>query len=159
MINEHSKLLLEDVAPVLNHLDSSNLSIWDVETILQGILTRWSEAECFVDMLGSTSILQYPMSRSCPVFSFQNYMDIYDPAKGTPSDVFVQLLGKFSIRLPAFRSQLSVVRPNLFYQDMVHGYLSGVVACILFHQKDKYAPIYRYPRGAPLWTDYKDPAR
>ena len=159
MINEHSKLLLEDIAPVLNHLGSSTLNVWDVEAILQGIITRWAESECFVDMLGSTSISQYPMSRSRPLYSFQNYLDIYDPAKGTPSDAFVQLLGMFSIRLPGFRSQLSIIRPNILYQDVVHGYLSGVVVCILFHQKDKSAPIYRYPRGVPLWTDYRDVAR
>ena len=159
MINEHSRILMDDIAPVLAHLETGNPSVWDIETILQGIITRWSEAECFTDMLGSTSIIQYPMTRARPVFSFKNYMDIFDPAKGTPSDAFGHLLGQFSIRLPNFRSQLSIIRPHLIYQDVIHGYLSAVLTCFLFHQKDKNAATYRYPAGAVLWTDYTTPAR
>ena len=157
MINDHSKILLQDVEPLLDILESTGINFESqLQTLLQGIITRWTEAECFVDMLGTTSIVQYPMSRGRPVFSFQNYLDVYDPTKGTVKDSFNKLLSKFSIRLPAFRSQLALLRPNHLYKDVVYGYLAGVATSLLFHQKDMNPQTYRYPLSSPLWTNYDD---
>jgi hypothetical protein len=105
-VKNRATLLMDNIEPLITPLFGQHIQTDEVERVTTGIITKWSEAIIYRDMLTTVTSLKYPTSRARPIFTFRNFIKVYDIKNKKTGRGFNQLLAKFSHRLPKYRQNI-----------------------------------------------------
>jgi hypothetical protein len=150
-VNDRAAILMQNIEPIIQPLFGQNVHTDEVERVTTGIITVWSEAVIFRDMLTTVNSLKYPTSRGRPLFSFRNYQKIYNDETKRPLKALDTLLEKFSKRLPTFRTNIAFLNEA-----------RTAAVCLLFHNTEtnhNLNELYRYGIYSDIFSDYFDDER
>jgi hypothetical protein len=161
-VNNRAAILMQNIEPIITPLFGQNVPTDEVERVTNGIITLWSEATIFRDMLTTVTSLKYPTSRGRPLFSFRNYQKVYNDQTKRPLKALDMLLEKFSMRLPTFRKNISFLNETTTHNNVVMGFLRTAAVCLLFHNTEtnhNLNELYRYGIYSNVFSDYFDDER
>lgn len=142
----------DELKPILANECTSN----DIQNGIAPIITRWSYALSFNQMLPSDPIVQLSKTRPLPDFrSFTTEFDMDRHVIKTDVDI-IQM---FDTRLAAnshIRNQIQVLKKDYVFTDILDAYLCVVVALTTFHRLDPNGVCLRYSKNSPTTIDYTD---
>ena len=143
----------EELKPIL----ANDCTSMDIQTGINPIITKWSFALSFNQMLPSDAVVQ--LSKTRPLPDFKTFTTEYDMDRHIIKTDTLDLVQMFDTRLAAnsqIRNQIKVLRKEYVFTDILDAYLCVIVVLTTFHRLDPNGLCLRYSKNSPTTIDYTD---
>ena len=129
----------------------------DIQNGVAPIITRWSYALSYDQMLPSDSIVQ--LSKTRPLPDFKTFTTEYDMDRHVIKTEAYDLIAMFDTRLNAnsqIRNQIKIFKKDYVFTDILDAYLCVIAGLTTFHRLDPNGTCLRYSKNSPTTIDYTD---